>query len=1089
MVLVCLPGIAVCADMNDSDGIQFEKIAAKQSGIQFINKIVEDQVHNFFNFAYIYNGGGVAIGDVNNDGLPDIYFSGNQVANRLYLNKGNFKFTDITDQAFKKDYGGWSNGVTMIDINNDQLMDIYVSRSGLFKSPSDRENLLFINNGDLTFSEGAMQYGLNDAGFSIQTYFLDYDKDNDLDMFLVNHRYDFENNNTVIPRDKIRYDTFSSDQLYQNNGNGTFSNVTKKSEIINYAWGLSAAIGDLNNDGWDDIYVANDYIEPDNLYINNQDGTFTENIASHVKHTSYYGMGSDLGDINNDGFPDLIVLDMVPDDHVRAKRLMTPMSTEDFWRLIDSGFHYQFMLNTLQLNHGNGLYSEIAQLSGISKTDWSWAPLFADFDNDGFQDLFITNGIKRDITDNDFFNQLNALTKTSNQNLSFNQVISTMPATKLQNYLYRNQGDLTFKQSNNASHLTDMTNSNGAAYADLDNDGDLDLVVNNLDEVASVYRNSTANDAGNYLKIELLGPKHNRLGIGSEVTVEYDSTQQVKKHALSRGYLSSVDPLMHFGLGRQRSVDRISIRWADGRITVMTAIKTNQTIKIRYADSIALEQKQPIQSIVFSDITQKTGIHFKHKETPFNDFKRELLLPHKQSEHGPYLAVGDVNGDQLDDFFVGGAVGSAGQLWIQTTDQQFLMNKSQPWSADAQSEDLGALLFDADNDKDLDLYVVSGGNEFDINSTLYRDRLYVNDGLGGFKRSDALPELNTSTLRVIKGDYDNDGDLDLFVGGRVVPGEYPNAPNSYLLNNNKGQFTDTTKQIAPSLSAIGMVTDADFVDYDNDGDLDLFLVGEWMPITVFENKQGQFVDVTTALGLANTSGWWQTLAHGDFDADGDIDFLAGNIGNNNKYQPSLSHPLTVYANDFDNNGSLDIILAVNKNNRDLPIRGRQCSAEQIPGLSRKFPTFKAFAEADLPGIYSAEKLTKALRLTAQVFASSLIINKGKQGFEIFPLPNIAQIAPISGVIIDDFNNDQHLDILYTGNLYGAEVETVRYDAGIGGLLLGDGELTFSFVDPIRSGFITPENARDLQAIQLGADKNRAVIVSNNNDPLQVFKLN
>ena len=531
------------------------------------------------------------------------------------------------------------------------------------------------------------------------------------------------------------------------------------------------------------------------------------------------------------------------------------------------------------------------------------------------------------------------------------------------------------------------------------------------------------------------------------------------------------------------------MQWPDGKVTANNEVTINQTLTIRYADSKPVVTKPTSQQSLFSEITMQTSIDYRHKENPYNDFKREMLLPHKQSEHGPYVAVGDVNGDQLEDFFVGGAAGSAGQLFIQTANQKFVAGKSQPWELQAQSEDLGVLLFDADNDKDLDLYVTSGGNEFDKNNPLYGDRLYINDGLGGFEISDKLPKLTSSGLRVVAGDYDGDGDQDLFVGGRVVPGKYPLAPNSYLLKNEHGQFIDVTQEIAAEISTIGMVTDADFVDYDNDGDVDLLLVGEWMSFTVFENQKGHFVDVTAKRGLSSTSGWWQTLEHGDFDNDGDMDFVAGNIGNNNKFQPSQSKPLNVYANDFDSNGSLDIILATNKNNRDLPIRGRQCSAEQIPGLSSKFPTFKAFAEADLPSIYSTAKLTSALNLKAQVFASVLFINNGQYGFEMRALPNTAQMAPISGIVIDDFNDDNHLDILYTGNLYGAEVETARYDAGIGGLLLGDGALAFKAVKPNRSGFITPGNARDLQPIKIGQGKQSAVIVSNNNDELQFFKQN
>jgi len=1068
--------------------MQFEKISSQHSGINFNNTIVEDTVHNFFNFAYIYNGGGVAVGDINNDGLVDIYFSGNQVANRLYLNQGNFRFIDITDSAFPRQKDDWSNGVTMIDINNDGWLDIYVSRSGLYRNSADRENQLFINNGDLTFSEEAEKFGLNDPGFSTQAYFLDYDRDNDLDMFLVNHRYDFENNNSVIPRNQISYDKFSSDHLYQNNGNGYFSNVTKESGIINYAWGLSAAIGDFNNDGWNDIYIANDYVEPDNLYINQQDGTFAESIAKLVKHTSYYSMGSDFADINNDGFDDLIVLDMVPEDHVRAKRLMAPMSTENFWRLIASGLHYQYMLNTLQLNQGNGLYSEIAQLSGVSKTDWSWAPLFADFDNDGYQDLFITNGIKRDITDNDFFNQLNSLSKSSTKPIKFNEIIANMPTAKLQNYLYRNQGNLTFRQINEQSHLTDLSNSNGAAYADLDNDGDLDLVVNNLDENASLYRNSTPKGTVNFLKIQLKGPGQNALGIGARVSIRYDSGKQVKNQNLGRGFLSSVSPILHFGLGQKKTVNSVSVRWSDGKISTVDKVRINETLVVGYEDSQPPSIKHPVGQKLLSEITHETAINYQHKENPYNDFKKEVLLPHKQSEHGPFISVGDVNGDTFDDFFIGGAAGRPGVLFLQTAEQQFNPGNSQPWIAEAESEDLGSLFFDADNDKDLDLYVISGSNEFDKSSHKYRDRLYINDGAANFRKSDTLPNATTSGQRVVPGDYDQDGDVDLLIGGRSVPGQYPQTPNSFLLNNDQGKLTDVTQQLIPELSTIGMVTDGQFIDFDKDGDLDLILVGEWMPITVFDNQQDHYVNVTKQLGLSNTHGWWQSIEYGDLDQDGDLDFVAGNIGGNNKFHPSHENPLTLYANDFDGNGSLDIVLATKKQKNELPIRGRQCSAEQMPNLANKFPTFKAFAEADLATIYDPNKLAEAQILKADLFESVLVINENKKGFRIQPLASTAQISPISAILVKDFNNDHYPDILFTGNMYATEVETVRYDAGIGGLLLGDGKLGFEAAAPALSGFITPGNARDLKTIRLAGNQQDSVLVSNNNDRIQVFTL-
>ena len=707
------------------------------------------------------------------------------------------------DTPFDKNDSGWKNGVNMLDINNDGLLDIYVCRSGLYQNATDRENLLYINQGDLTFSEQAKKYGLNEPGFSIQAYFFDYDRDNDLDMFLINHRHDFENNNLVKPRNEIKYDKFSSDQLYQNNGNGTFTRVTKKAGILNYAWGLSAVINDYNNDGWDDIYVANDYVEPDNLFINNKDGTFTESIARHMKHTSYYSMGSDLADINNDGLQDLIVLDLVPEHHVRAKRLMAPMSTENFWRMIDSGLHYQYMLNTLQLNQGQGVFSEISQLSGVAKTDWSWAPLFADFDNDGYADLFITNGIKRDITDNDFFNKLNKKTKNAQKPLRFNEMIAEMPTAKLQNYLFHNQGDLTFKQVNQAGSMTELTHSNGAAYADFDNDGDLDLVINNLDARAILYQNQT--NKQNYINIKLAGPKTNRLGIGAIVSITYADTIQVKKLALSRGYLSSVAPVLHFGLRNTKLIETLSVHWTDGKTTTLEQIEANKTVTIEYGNFQTQQTIKPTTLPLFEDITTVTDIKFQHQENNYNDFEKEVLLPHKLSEHGPYISVADVNGDKLDDFFVGGSVGYSGKLFIQTQQQKFIESPSQPWKNQAESEDLGSLFFDFDNDGDLDLYVVSGGNEFKLDSLLYRDRIYQNNGLGQFTKTESiLPDIITSGLRVVTGDYDNDGDLDLFIGGRAIPGQYPLTPSSYLLKNNKGRFSDVTDTQAPALKKMAL---------------------------------------------------------------------------------------------------------------------------------------------------------------------------------------------------------------------------------------------------------------------------------------------
>lgn len=1067
----------------------FAKVPSEKSNVSFINSIKETPEFNYFTYRYIYNGGGVAIGDINNDGLSDLYFTANQSPDKLYLNKGDLVFEDITEKAGVTVPEGWKTGVTMIDINSDGNLDIYVCRSAN-PDPKMRENLLFINNGDNTFSEKARDYGINDPGYSTQSYFFDMDKDGDLDMYLVNHRVDFENNDLLYDRSTLQPTEFDSDKLYRNNGSA-FTDISKEAGISNKAWGLSASIGDFNNDGWEDVYVANDFLEPDMLFINNQNGTFTENIKDHIKHISFYGMGSDYADINNDGFADLCVLDMVAPDHERSKTTMASMNTPKFWQMVENGYHYQYMLNTLQLNNGNGTFSEIAQLSGIGKTDWSWAPLFADFDNDGNKDLFVTNGIKKDVTDNDFKIEL-ASKNAAGEKMTFEEVMNMMPGIKVENYIYKNNGDLSFKKMMDKWGLEEKVNSNGASYADLDNDGDLDLIVNNLDDIASVYENLT-NDVkeNNYLKIKFIGPAANPNGLGTKVyLMNEDGSLQYQELYASRGYISSVDNVMHFGLGKEDNVKKVTVQWGDGKQSVIENVDGNQTLEVNYSEASGTSEpvitKEPKY---FTENTQDLNINFTHTDVPFDDFVKESLIPHKQSQNGPFISTGDVNGDGLEDFYIGGAAGQSGKLYLQNAGGKFDEATAQPWEADKASEDMGSVMFDADGDGDLDMYVTSGSNEFPEGSPQLAHRLYINDGKGNFtKSSGAIPNINTSGMAVTAGDYDKDGDMDLFVGGKVSPQKYPYSPRSYLLKNEGGKFTDVTEVDAPGLVECGMVTDAEFTDYDKDGDLDIVAVGEWMPVCIMENNGGKFTDKTEALGLSNSNGWWYTVTPADLDNDGDIDFVCGNIGDNNKFHPSGEKPLLVYSTDFDDNGTNDIVLAkFNNDKKCLPVRGRECSSNQMPFILEKFPTYQSFAEASLQNIYTEDKLKEALKLEAKEFDNCVLINNNGK-YEPKHLPVEAQLSPITGIVVMDINKDGNMDIIGAGNNYGAEVETVRYDAGRGVVLLGDGKGGFTAVNLLESGLFANNDVKDVKLINVGAEKKPVLLIANNNSAMQSFAL-
>jgi enediyne biosynthesis protein E4 len=1078
--------------INSNGEALFEIIDSNKSNIVFNNHIEENFKNFFAIFNYVYNGAGVAIGDINNDGLSDIYFVGNEVPDKLYLNKGNFVFEDISEKATISGYKGWHNGVVMADVNGDGLQDIYVCRGGYSDTDEERTNLLFLNQGNLTFKEQAKDFGLNDKGYSVMASFFDMDNDNDLDLYVVNRPNTFFMGYQQVLDGKKKQDDLYRDKLYVNN-KGKFSDISIKSGIKNnYGFGLGLATTDINNDNKNDIFVSNDYLEHDYLYINKGNNTFIDELSSHFNHVPFYAMGVDVVDFNNDGFEDIMELEMMPDDYERSKTTMPSMNTQLFSDIVTHGFYFQYMHNMLHLNRGNGFFSDISEYAGVSKTDWSWACLGSDFDNDGYRDLFITNGFKRDIWDKDANNQFQEYMRSPTARMSTNEqkaqyIINLFKENKIPNYIYKNNGDLTFTNKVEEWGLTESSISNGAAVADLDNDGDLDIVVNNIDSPAFVYRNNAEklNKKNNYLKIKLVGPAGNSTGLGAKVTLKYDGKIQFQEFKTVRGYLSSVEPIVHFGIEKKNKIDTVKVVWPDGKENIIRDVKANQLLTIKYLESNKVKEAvKPIRSI-FTDISKSSFEPiFTHKENEYDDFKDQILLPHKLSQNGPCIATTDVNKDGLEDFYIGGAANQSGQLYLQKTNGKFFAKKQASFLIDAKSEDIGAVFFDSDGDSDLDLYVVSGGNEFEINSPLLQDRLYLNDGKGNFSKSNNLPELTESGSCAVPFDFDKDGDLDLFIGGRLVPKRYPYAPKSFILENNKGKFKDVTNTVAPELSRIGMVTSAVSADIDGDKTNELIIVGEWMPITIFKKNGKTYKNVTHTFGFDKTSGWWNKIIASDLDSDGDTDFVIGNLGLNYKFSASKSHPFMVYANDYDHNGTNDVFLAKHYKNREVPIRGKQCSSQQLPQISQKYKTYKEFAKADIRDMIGTND-SRGIKFEVQEF-SSVILENDKGKLKLKKLPTEAQFSVINGIVVEDFNKDGIKDILIAGNKFEVEVETTRADASVGSLLLGKKDKTYTTLNYLESGFFVPYNVKDLQKIKI-SDGKWGVLTAINNDKLKLFK--
>lgn len=1109
--------VLILSACQSKDDPLFRLISPEKSGVHFNNEIIEDDTTNILEYEYVYNGGGVAVGDFNNDGFQDLFFTANMVANRLYLNRGELTFDDVTDLSGTAGEDKWYTGVSVVDINGDGWMDIYIcaSRSS---NPEQRKNELYVNqglneNGIPVFTEQAVKYGLDDSSYSTHAAFFDYDNDGDLDMYLlVSDQWQKKpGGNSSEEENHPNQDKLFENEWRSHEQHPLFKDVSKQAGILKPGYGLGVNIADINQDGWKDIYAANDYSSNDLLWINNGDGTFTDKASIYFKHTSFSAMGTDIQDINNDGLADVFALDMLPETNYRKKTMTNPNNYSNYARGVFRRYDPQFTRNTLQLNQGPSfistdsiappVFSEIAYLAGVAATDWSWGALLADFDNDGFRDLIVTNGTPRDKTDKDFVNLRDQLGNI----IARSSLLDSIPEIKIPNYIYKNKGNLTFDNVTNKWGLTKASFSNGVAWSDLDNDGDLDIIINNINQNAFLYKNTQEKDReekNNWIQIHFVGDTTNKQGLGAHVDLYFDNGKhQMYENTTYRGYLSSVENVAHFGLGQVNVVDSVVVVWPSGKKEISRKIKANQRLKFNYTDARDTESTGYTAEIenrsLFHEVTREKNVSYNHDEFEYNDFQFQRLLPHKFSQYGPSLAVGDVDGNDTQDLFIGGSYNNEGTFLLQKPDGNFEEKKLLVnLDGSRKTEDRGALFFDADNDGDPDLFVTSGSVENPPQSRNYQDRLYQNDGNGNFiETEEALPDYTVSSSAVKAADYDRDGDLDLFIGGRVSPRRYPVPVSSYILRNDSEngeiKFTDVTSAIAEDLIDIGLVTDALWSDFNNDGWVDLVVVGEWMPISFFENREGDFVNITESTGISDKKGWWNSISSGDFDHDGDMDYIAGNLGLNSPYKANRNEPVRVYAGEFSESGIWPSIITQHVMDaegakREFPVHDLIAVASQLPQIKQQFVNHHQYGSATIEDILSPNQMRQALIFEADHFSTSYIENIGNSRFEIEALPMETQFAPVYGMLVDDFNSNGYLDLLLTGNEFGAEARIGKYDALNGLLLQGKGNGDFDPLKNSESGFFVPGDGKALVKLK-GTDNSYIVAASQNNGPLKLFQ--